>query len=100
METIITIPPIFVLVFLLWADVSWYLYIKYKLPFNARALLLTLITETVLYLLFTVYDVDIQLRAVLVRVTIIMISLSMAFPLTMHYFIWRIKNATNAANIN
>ena len=80
------IPAYIVAIFLIWADVMWILYLKHRLAYDARPLIVTLALEATMYIAFSVFEIDIEVRRELVRMSLIVIAFSMAFPLTLLYF--------------
>lgn len=83
------ISPFWVAFFLFWADVMWLLQRKYHLPFHSMPLIITLAAEAIMYIGFGFVEVPIELRAILVRWSIVVVAFSMAFPLTLSYIFSR-----------
>lgn len=83
------ISPYWVAFFLIWADTMWVLQRRHGLKFNPVPLILTLAVEALTYIGFGLFDVPIDLRAMLVRWSIAVVAFSMAFPLTLAYLLYR-----------
>lgn len=77
----------------IYATVMWWIVWTYRYPVPiqnlARIFAIAFGIQGLIYLVFSILFIDIQLRSYLVRVSISTICLSQAIPLHISYKVWR-----------
>lgn len=82
-----TIPAWVVGVFMIWAGASWLISRTRKIRMDSRIFAATLILWGVMYsIVFQFFNLDIEFRAFLSRLMIILVCLSQALPLTISIY--------------
>lgn len=89
MQFFFDITALLVALSILYASWMWYAVWRYRFPIPvwdvARIFAVAFSVQLVIYTFFSFFLIDIQLRAYMVRTSIIVICLSQAIPLTLAY---------------
>lgn len=81
-----TIPAWLVAFCMVHAGVMWLITRKSKIRIDSRIFAVTLILQGILYGIFQIAEVDVEIRGFFVRLALILLSLSQSVPLTISYF--------------
>lgn len=81
-----TIPAWLVAFCMIHAGIMWLITRKASIRVDSRIFAITLILQGILYGVFQITNVDVEIRGFFVRLALILLSLSQSMPLTISYF--------------
>jgi len=80
-----TIPAWLVSVFMILTGIMWIISRYRKIRIDSRIFAMTFILEGIVYGMFSIFNVDIEIRGFFVRLMIIILCLSQNLPLAISY---------------
>jgi hypothetical protein len=80
------IPAWLVSVFMILTGLTWFISRTRKIRMDSRGFAITFVLEGIVYALFNIYNVDIQIRGFFVRLMLILLCLSQSLPIIVSTF--------------